>query len=130
MNELILIRGIPGSGKSEFVSSYLADQAVHIETDQFFVGVDGVYRFIPEKLKIAHAWCQVKAEVYLRRGVTVVVSNTFSQQWELQPYIDMAKFQGVKLRVLTVHGDYGSQHNVPRKSIQKMIDRWEPDPVL
>lgn len=138
-NRLILLRGIPGAGKTEFARTFLKD-AVLVEADQYFTAEEydsvtghkaaGEYRFRPEELTIAHEWCKSMTEKYLARGKNVVVANTFSRQWELQPYIDMAKAEGHRFYVLTVHGDHGSVHGVPRQVVDKMKDRWEPDPVL
>ena len=130
-NELILVRGIPGSGKTEFVTKYLKDACDrHIETDHFFTDDRGNYHFDGRSLPEAHRWCQDETEKMLKNNQTVVVSNTFSQQWEMQPYIDMAKNLDINLRVMTIHGDHGSVHNVPRDVIHKMISRWDHNPVL
>ena len=141
MQELILIRGLPGSGKS-----YLADWLktvlnydpdwwdgsehmwFHRETDQFFCSDKYVndYKFDASKLKEAHQWCQNEVRGILNSGCSVIVSNTFTRIWEMQPYIDMAKEFGAKLTVITCEGQYGSVHNVPQEKIQEMKLRWEP----
>ena len=53
--ELILVRGIPGSGKSTFAKSL---GGTHFETDKFFM-VDGEYKFDGTKIKEAHKWCKI-----------------------------------------------------------------------
>jgi predicted kinase len=143
-NDLILLRGIPGSGKTEFAKSLLVSSGprptVLVEADQYFEAETtdsvnghkpkGVYRFDPNELHLAHEWCQSKTLQYLMRGDNVVVANTFSRQWEMQPYIDMAKEEGHRIFVLTVHGEHGSVHGVPDSTIQNMKKRWENDPIL
>ena len=127
MNELILLRGIPGAGKTEFAKTYLADQAIHIEADDFFINDEGVYEFNIDKIAEAHKWCRDTTRILLIHGNPVVVANTFSQKWELQPYVDMAMELNITFRILTAHGNYGSVHNIPQKTMQKIIERWEND---
>jgi predicted kinase len=143
--ELILIRGLPGSGKSTFAASLLYSlndnkihcenmgggfdempDWVHHETDDFFIHEDGKYVFEPNKISEAHAWNWDRTHQALSEGYSVIVSNTFSRVWEMRPYIDMADKLDIKLTVLTVEGNFGNVHNVPEESIEKMRKRWEP----
>lgn len=125
MQTLTLIRGLPGSGKSTLAEA-MADQAntIHFEADMFFM-VSGKYAFDKTKLHQAHQWCFTKAGEYLYHAMNVVVSNTFTTQKECQPYIDLAKRMGVHLQIITVQGDYGSIHDVPDETIQKMKQRFQ-----
>ena len=53
MKQLILLRGLPGSGKSTFAKSL---GGIHIEADQYFMQ-DGEYKFDASQLKHAHNYC-------------------------------------------------------------------------
>lgn len=122
MNKLILIRGLPGSGKSTLAKSLVDFH--HVEADEYFVGLDG-YKFEASEVKYAHAWCQHHAINALKMGRNVVVSNTFTQRWEMQPYIDAAKALGIVSQVITCHGEWENVHGVPAKKIEQMRARWE-----
>ncbi len=55
----------------------------------------------------------------------IAVSNTFTRQWEIDPYIELAKEYGYKVEIVRMTGNYGSIHNVPESVIQSMQDRFE-----
>lgn len=150
---MILIRGLPGSGKStlakfllkvlqtgagEAVDSYSAVDTHWLEADMFFENPQtGEYKFDPELLKDAHEWCQKSASIGLQSGANVIVSNTFSRIWEMQPYLDMAEEFDVELVVhdlknagLSVEALWArGVHSVPVEAIEKMWGRWEDFPV-
>lgn len=124
---LILIRGLPGSGKSTFAQyllSLLGGVGEHLEADMYFeIYNDDV--FDSRLLQEAHTWCQNHARAALLRGEMVIVSNTFSRIWEMQPYIDFARAHDIEFKVLTCEGNYGNLHYVPQQTIEKMRARWE-----
>ena len=93
MKELFLLRGLPGSGKSTLAKSL---GGFHVEADMFFMK-DGEYRFDGSKLKDAHEWCQNEVNLAMILNHTtgannkIVVSNTFTQEWEMKAYTDLAE---------------------------------------
>jgi predicted kinase len=124
---LILIRGLPGSGKSTLAQRLVSNipWSVSAEADAFFLDSEGNYSYNPTMVKAAHEWCQCKCHDKLRQGHTVIVSNTFTQLWEMQPYLDMAKELNLPVQVIECKGNFGSIHNVPEEAIAKMKARWE-----
>lgn len=123
MQQLIIIRGLPGSGKSTIAKSLTG--FIHVEADQFFIAKDGEYKFDASKLKDAHAWCMEMAESGLVDGKNVVVSNTFTRRWEFLPYINMAKKHGIAANVIIACGRFNNIHGVPDAVIAQMAARWE-----
>lgn len=121
--ELVLIRGLPGSGKSTLAKSMPTHR--HIEADMFFVKPYVGYEFDSRKLREAHGWCQTITSDLLREGRCVVVSNTFTQKWEMQPYFDMAAALNVPVRVIEATGNFKNVHGVPAEAIERMRARWE-----
>lgn len=119
--KLYLIRGLPGSGKSTKAKSL---HALHLEADQFHVK-DGSYQFDGTKAKLAHRWCQNTCWNAMIAGMDVAISNTFTQKWEMQPYLDFAKDTGHEVEVIVMTGNFETVHNVPAEIIKKMADRWE-----
>ena len=131
MKNLYLLRGIPGAGKST-LAKQLGDS--HFETDTFFM-VDGEYKFDPTKLRKAHEWCQSQIELaMINNHVTagldnsdIVISNTFTQAWEMDAYNELAKQYGYRVFSIIVENRHGgvNQHNVPEDKLQIMKDRFE-----
>ena len=143
MSKLILIRGLPGSGKStmarKMVNSIVPVADFHFEADMWlclhsaydgneFIGFEPRscdYRWTPMRAKAAHKACIEATTRTLRGGFSVVVSNTFTQAWEIQPYLDAAREFGASVEIITATGNYGSIHNVPKEAIAAMQARFE-----
>ena len=123
---LILIRGLPGSGKSTMARA-MADRR-HFEADMFFEDADGVYSYDREKIKDAHEWCQRETFNALANGNPVVVSNTFTRVSEMRSYFEMAKRFNIEVRVIVADGTWQNVHGVPDVVVDKMRQRWEEIP--
>ena len=122
---LYICRGISGAGKSTFAKT-LGGQ--HYEADMFFINENGEYNFDFTKIKDAHQWCQgmVKTDMILEYP-KIVVSNTFTQEWEMEPYIEMAKEYGYAVFTIIVENRHGgvNVHNVPEDILNNMKNRFE-----
>ena len=127
MKLLIIIRGLPGSGKTTLAHKL----SEHVfEADQFFTTiVDGVeqYKFDPNIVSVAHQDCLARTSAALKKEcATVCVSNTFSQFWEYSDYLDLAEEQGYTVQVVTVSGPWENIHGCPSETINRMRKCWQP----
>ena len=98
--------------------------ALHYVADMFFVR-DGAYRYDPRDIGKAHEWCQLAARRALEAGADVIVSNTFTRNKEIKPYLEMAKMYRADFRVIVATGSYRNIHGVPQDAIDRMRSRWE-----
>jgi predicted kinase len=130
--ELYIVRGIPGSGKSTFAKS-ICKPWQHVETDMFFMK-NGEYKFDVSKLKVAHQWCKNKVHAMMRPtpwnllfNRTIVVSNTFTQEWEMKTFLVLARRFRYKVYTVIVENRHGGKnlHGVPEDKLQIMKDRFE-----
>ena len=98
----------------------------HVEADMFFMQ-DGEYKFEASKLKQAHEWCQDKTEAWMRNGYNVVVSNTFTTEWEIDAYYKLAEKYDYRVHSLVVENRHGgvNKHNVPADKLEQMKNRFE-----
>lgn len=124
---LYIVRGVPGSGKSTLAKSL---GGIHWETDMFFINHHtGEYEFDISKIKVAHMWCQEMVEDSMFNGKDnrIVVSNTFTQEWEMKPYMDMAEKYGFKVFTVIVENRHGglNVHDVPKDKLEAMRSRFE-----
>ena len=130
---LFLIRGLPGSGKSTFARHIWNEYAV-CEADKFFYDKEGNYNFDPSKLKDAHDWCKNEVEIRMKDHQVnnqyypeISVSNTFTQEWEMKDYYELAEKYGYKVVSLIVENRHGGKnlHGVPDDKLEIMRNRFE-----
>lgn len=100
----------------------------HKEADMYFIDHEGNYKFQPSKIKDAHDWCREEIEFAMKyEHSPVVVSNTFTQEWEMKSYYDLADKYGYRVHSIIVENRHGgvNEHGVPEDKLQVMRDRFE-----
>ena len=130
MKNLILVRGVSGAGKNTLgalIAGVGSWKFPVLAADDYFM-VDGEYKFDGSKLKDAHADCQARAEVCMESDHSrVIVANTFTREWEMQAYFDLAEKYGYRVHSIVVENRHGgvNEHGVPEEAVQGMRDRFE-----
>ncbi|XP_008156381.2 NEDD4-binding protein 2-like 2 isoform X1 [Eptesicus fuscus] len=133
---LILLRGLPGSGKTT-LSRILLGQSrdgIVFSTDDYFHHQDG-YRYNVNQLDDAHDWNQNRAKQAINQGRSpVIIDNTNTQAWEMKPYVEMAIGKGYRVEFHEPETwwkfdpeelEKRNKHGVSRKKIAQMLDRYE-----
>jgi predicted kinase len=154
MKKLVIMRGLPGSGKSTEARKLAADyvyrkggSAAICSTDDFHME-NGKYVFKRDLLGEFHARNQTRVYDLMKMGIElVVVDNTNIKRRDMQPYIDSAGRLGYEVEELIVGKDQlcpafdeacqykladyidectkRNTHGVPRDAIEKMARRFE-----
>lgn len=132
MPNCIIIRGLPGSGKSTLSELFRHNSCV-VSADSYFYE-KGEYKFDAKKLWSAHSECFQTFIECCGRGHNVVVDNTNTTKKEYQRYVDYAKEHGYKVIILTVETDLTDDelakrniHGVPVETIKRMRHRMKSD---
>lgn len=127
---VILLRGLPGSGKSTFGKKNFPE-AYFVSSDFFFEDSEGGYHFDPGKIGEAHAYCMRDfISALTDKRPLVVVDNTNITKIELAPYILVANAFGAEVEIITI--SYSNLielnrniHGVPYRTLMDMEARWE-----
>ena len=125
MNNLILVRGVSGSGKSTIAPMF--ENAVLVSTDDFFLDEYGDYVFDANSLVINHQKCQLAVSMMMQDDEKlIVVHNTFTADWEMDAYFDLAKKYGYTVHTIIVENRHGSKnvHDVPQDVVKAQIERF------
>lgn len=132
MKQLMLIRGVSGSGKSteakkRYSEALASNKTVSwFEADDFFVNSNGEYVFNQSLLAEAHARCQKLTRQAMENGVEVIlVSNTFTKKWEMEFYLKEGKEQGYDVVIHHCRGNFKNVHNVPDSVVAAQAARFE-----
>ncbi|KAK9885083.1 hypothetical protein WA026_009307 [Henosepilachna vigintioctopunctata] len=140
MKILVLMRGLPGSGKSYLSRSILEASlenpvfSEHIfSADNFFMK-SGRYVYDISKISEAHSYTQRAAYKAMYKGNSpIIIDNTNTQLWEMQPYCKMAMEYGYKICVLEASTKWSwninrlannNEHGVPKATIKRMQERY------
>jgi predicted kinase len=123
MKTLIILRGVPGCGKST-VAEVLSEKGKYpvCTADDFFM-VDGKYEWNPKQLGVAHKWCQDKCRKALEAGTErVIIANTSTRTEDYNTYAKMGTIRGYTVFSLVVENRHGGTdvHNVPDDAKSRM----------
>ena len=125
MNNLILLRGVSGAGKSTIAPMF--KNAVLVSTDDFFLDEYGDYIFDANSLIINHQKCQLAVDMMMQDNEElIVVHNTFTKEWEMNAYFDLARKYEYTVHTIIVENRHGSKnvHDVPQDAIKAQVERF------
>jgi len=102
MNTLYIVRGLPGSGKSQFARKLVSKSEFVFEANKYMLDENGNYKYQASKLAFCHNKCFDNVKYAMIYGVDkIVVANTFIRKNDYNRYINLAnKFQ-YDVRIIT-----------------------------
>jgi len=133
LRRLVILRALPGAGKSTWIRQHLRPPYVVCSADHYFER-NGGYCFNPAELGAAHSACQVNALRAMKAGhPLIVLDNTNVQRSDFAIYAEMAALFGYDVEEVALF-DGGctdeqlaerNVHGVPLEIIQGMREKWE-----
>ncbi|KAM5272197.1 NEDD4-binding protein 2 [Ctenodactylus gundi] len=133
---LVLLRGLPGSGKSFLARTLQEDNpsGVILSTDDYFY-INGQYQFDLRYLGEAHEWNHNRAkEAFEKKISPIIIDNTNLQAWEMKPYVALSqkhkykvhfrepdtwwKFKPKELARRNIHG-------ISKEKITRMLENYQ-----
>ena len=126
MHELILLRGLPGSGKSSLAAILAENKYPIYSVDDFFTN-NGKYHFEFDKNHLAYKQCEENTKKAMQNKLPkIFVDNTFTLDWEIEVYFKLASEFGYRVHVVTVekYHSYKNIHEVSDEQISKMAEKY------
>jgi len=127
MNELILLRGLPGSGKSSLAKILAQNEYPVFSVDDYFTS-DGTYNFEFDKNHLAYKQCEENTKKAMQNKVAkIFVDNTFTINWEIEAYFKLANEFNYRVHVITVEKYHNGKniHEVSDEQITKMAEKYK-----
>ncbi|HOF34918.1 MAG TPA: AAA family ATPase [Spirochaetota bacterium] len=130
IKSLFLLRGLPGAGKSA-IAEILSEKGKYpfFSIDDYFIDQStGEYSFDYKTNHLAYKHCENMTREALSSGCDkVFIHNTFTAEWEMEPYFKMASEMSYNVFVLTVENRHGGKniHDISSDQIQKMAEKYK-----
>lgn len=130
MNSIILLRGLPGSGKTTLAKelSENGKYPVFSVDDYFTDPITNEYKFVFDQNHLAYKRCEESTKSSMQKGITkIFIDNVFSLEWEMEPYFKLASEFNYQIFVLTVENRHKSKniHHISDEQIQKMAEKYK-----
>jgi tRNA uridine 5-carbamoylmethylation protein Kti12 len=136
MSECIILRGIPGSGKSFISQTYKEKNYTICSADDFFQKGD-LYKFNIKQLGIAHKVCREKFTTCIENNKDVVVDNTNLNESDIAEYLkiilSLDKTYSISIIEVTTNElseaikyrtDNESGKNIPEERMNEMYSKF------
>lgn len=134
--KLFILRGLPGSGKSE-VAKLLVDNGVIHSTDDFFI-VDDV--FDERNVSKFHYFNYLSSVRSMQRGISpIIIDNTNILAQHAINYVETGRLYGYDIIVVEPSADWAfdieelmkrNAHGVSRETLVEMLEEYEKPEIF
>jgi len=142
MSKFIVMRGLPGSGKS-WLAKQLVEDGEIFSADDYFNQEGQDYAWEGWKVPLAHKWNHQRISEAIDNNVTpIVVDNTnvsLKDLRSLAPMIRQAQEKGYTVELREPQTDWKfnvdelvkrCSHGVVKKSMERFLRRWVKDVTI
>lgn len=134
--QLIIMRGLPGSGKSTRAKTLVKNGIIY-STDNYFIDANGNYIFDESKVYEYHLKNIDATLESMKNGITpIIIDNINTIAKHTLPYVINAKY--FKYEIIIEESDLFdfekcyklNKHNVSKENLLSMIAEYEPIDVF
>lgn len=136
--KLVIMRGLPGSGKSGKAKQLVGNGIIH-STDDFFVE-NGVYVFDYNNVSKFHYFNFLSSVRSMQRGISpIIIDNTNILAQHCLNYVESGRMYGYEIIVVEPDTPWAfdieelmkrNTHGVPRETMVEMLDQYEKPEVF
>jgi predicted kinase len=136
--KLIILRGLPGSGKSEAANRFVGNGIIH-STDDFFIE-NGVYVFDHNNVSRFHHFNFLSSVRSMKNGISpIIIDNTNIVASDCADYVESGRMYGYNIIVVEPDTTWAfdieelmkrSTHDVPRETMVDMLVLYEKHEVF
>lgn len=136
--KLVIMRGLPGSGKSERAKQLVGNGIIH-STDDFFIE-NGKYIFDDNNVSKFHYFNFLNSIRSMQRGISpIIIDNTNIVASDCIDYVELGKAYGYNIIVVEPSADWAfdieelmkrNTHGVSRETMIDMLEKYEKPEVF
>ncbi len=127
MNKLIILAGLPGTGKSFYEKNYIKEEHVTISSDEIRLKITGSYdKMCPDMSIVYNKMIEEVNELFQKGNNTVVLDSTFLDETRRLYFLDRIKNADyIELVMLHVSID-----TILKRNHRRIKEKWVPEDVI